>query len=138
MTPLGLSRMLVLLSLFLITGCGADGARISGKVTLGGAAIPEGRIELLPPNGGPVIAGAPILDGAFHLDGASLPAAGKYRIAIWYPKKTGRKVVAGSPAPPNTMIDETVEAVPAKYNKQSTLQREVKNGSNTLDFELEG
>ncbi len=62
--------------------------------------------------------------------------AGKYRVIIRSQRKTGKKIAAGSPAPPGTLVDETVEAVPDRYNKQSQLRAEVKVGNNPLNFEL--
>ena len=44
--------------------------------------------------------------------------------------------VPASVGNPGEMTDEIVETVPARYNTQSTPEREAKPGNNTLDHEL--
>ena len=61
---------------------------------------------------------------------------GTARVEISSSKMTGKMIEVGSPMPPGTKIEETVEAVPAKYNKSSTLTVDIKAGANTHDFEL--
>jgi hypothetical protein len=38
----------------------------------------------------------------------------------------------------NKMVNERVKAVPAEFNDESTLVREIQEGKNTLDFDLPG
>ena len=57
------------------------------------------------------------------------------RIEINAVKKTGRQIPA--PPPGNGMIDELVEAIPNRYNQQSTLQWDIKQGENVIDLELD-
>ncbi len=59
-----------------------------------------------------------------------------FRVEIRAQRKTGNKIAAGSPAPPGTMIDETEEAIPARYNNESTLRVDVTTGRNSHEFKL--
>jgi hypothetical protein len=42
----------------------------------------------------------------------------------------------GSPHPPNIMTDEVVEAVPARYNAESTLEHEIEDRKTVIDLDL--
>lgn len=61
------------------------------------------------------------------------PTLGTSRVEICWPRKTGRKLPALPPAP---AVDEIVEAIPERYNKESELKAEIKPGQNHLNFEL--
>ena len=136
-----LSSGCALLFVFLATGCGSsDGVprgAVSGKVTLDGKPVPQGTISFVPvdASAGPS-AGATIVDGAYAIDEQGGPVIGKNRVQITAPRKTGKKFPAVPPAPAGSMIEETEESVPAKYNTDSELERDIKAGENTLDFEL--
>jgi len=104
-------------------------------VTLDGVAIEQGSITFRPTGGtqGPA-SGVAIANGQYRLSAADGPVVGHNRIEIYAPRKTGRKV----PAPmgnPGEMSEEVVEMIPSRYNTQSTLNRDVAPGKNTLDFE---
>jgi len=120
-------------------GCGGGTVSVSGTVTLDGQALESGQILFVPVDTSKgQSAGATIQNGKFDVQGAAPPLPGSYRVEITSKKKTGRQIPAGSPSPPGTMIDETKEAVPAKYNTNSTLRQELKPGANTLNFPLDG
>ena len=122
----------------LAPGCGEhDGTSIHGTVTLDGAPVEGGSINFFPTKGteGPVV-GAAISDGEYKISAPKGPPIGTHQIEIRSSGKTGRKVPAGSPHPPGTMFDEVAEMIPAQYNSNSTLEREVKAGKNTLHFDL--
>ncbi len=123
--------------LLMIAGCGDKQVHIRGKVTLNGKPIDTGAITFIPNdlNKGQT-AGASITLGEFQLVGNNLPPPGIYRVEIRSQKKTGKQIPAGSPSPPGTMVEQTIEAVPAKYNDKSELKRELKAGDNNLNFEL--
>ncbi|MEX0793841.1 MAG: hypothetical protein WD045_11945 [Pirellulaceae bacterium] len=132
----------VALASMLVMGCGGGQSgpprgEVSGKVTLDGTPVEEGSITFLPSEGtsGPS-AGAPITNGNYAIARQKGPVEGKYRVEIRATRKTGKSVPAGSPFPEGTMIDETEEAVPAKYNTKSELVREIVAGENELDFDL--
>ena len=124
----------------LCAGCGksdgVDRASVEGKVTLDGVAIEDGSIAFIPAGGnkGPT-AGGVIRDGRYSIAGAHGPVLGRHRVEIHASRKTGKKIQTPM-ASPGTMMDETVEAVPDRYNAASTLEREITKGRNTLDFEL--
>lgn len=128
------------LVLLMLTGCGGPGGpprgAVEGEVTLDGTAIEQGSINFLPTGGtqGPAT-GASITNGRYSLSASEGPVVGRNRVEICAPHKTGRKVLAPL-GNPGEMTDEVVELFPAKYNTQSTLQRDVKPGDNTLDFKL--
>lgn len=125
--------------LLTIAGCGDKQVHIRGKVTLNGKPIDTGAITFIPDesNKGQT-AGASIALGEFQVVGNNLPQPGIYRVEIRSQKKTGKQIPAGSPSPPGTMVEQTIEAVPAKYNDKSELKRELKAGDNDLNFELTG
>jgi hypothetical protein len=130
--------LLALLALALCLGCAReDRVAISGKVTLDGQPVEAGSISFVPIDGtqSPT-AGAEIVDGDYEVAAAQGPRAGAFRVEIRSQRKTGRKIPVGSPAPPGTMADETVEAIPKQYNKQSKLRADLKQGNNPLDFTL--
>ncbi len=131
-----------ILILILAFGCNRyDGPRrgaVEGRVTLGGQPVTEGSIEFMPTGGnkGPV-AGGSIQDGHYSVEEPSGPVVGLNQIVISEYKKTGKKVPMPTLGGPGTMVDEIAEAVPARYNQDSELTREIKPGKNTLDFELD-
>ncbi|MCY2992356.1 MAG: hypothetical protein NTY19_31400 [Planctomycetota bacterium] len=106
---------------------------------LDGQPLEQGSIAFVPTGttSGPA-AGGTISGGTYAVQQNVGPVADTYRVQIRSMRKTGKKIAAGSPLPPGTMVDEEIEALPAKYNNQSTLEKEVKAGKNTIDFELTG
>ena len=136
--PLRTAAVVLAVGLAAVTaGCGGGSSTVRGKVTLDGKPIEAGLISFVPTEGttGPS-AGASINQGEYDIRNDPLPVAGKYRVEIKAQKKTGKKVPVGSPAPPGTMADETVEAVPPRYNTKSTLREELKGGSNVINYDL--
>lgn len=130
----------VVLILALACGCGSKSrwqhAAVEGEVTLDGVPIERGSIRFIPTGqtqGVPT--GAAIEKGQYRIAAADGPVVGTNRVEISASRKTGRKIQAAMSDPGKTM-DETVEAVPARYNKKSTLEREIKSEKNVLDFEL--
>lgn len=140
------SRVLTAMSLLAalaVVGCSESSSpvdtlprvAVSGTVTLGGAPLPEGTIELDPADGtkGPPAA-AEITDGKFSIDKAQGPVPGKYKVSISShpPAKLAEgEAPGGSPKP-------TTETVPAKYNTATTLETDVPaGGTATLAFPLD-
>jgi len=118
-------------------GCGDNQVRIRGNVKLDGKPIDTGAITFIPNDlSKGQTAGASITVGEFQVVGNNLPPPGLYRVEIRGQKKTGKQIPAGSPSPPGTMVEETIEAVPEKYNYKSELKQELKNGDNNINFEL--
>jgi hypothetical protein len=119
-------------------GCGGGDAAVQGTVTLDGAPVESGFVSFIPADKAPAgpTGRASIVKGHYTIPSSGQLKPGLYRVEVQAPRKTGKKIAAGSPAPPGTMVDEEVEAVPEKYNKKSTLQKEVKAGSNAIDLEV--
>jgi hypothetical protein len=135
--PLG---PILLLSLLVFTGCDTGGVEgrgeVLGTVRLDEQPLAEGSILFQPTagNSGPVV-GATIQDGTFHIPAKKGPSIGMNRIEINAVKKTGRKIPA--PPPGSGMIDELAEAIPIRYNEQSTLQWDIKQGENVIELDLD-
>ena len=126
--------------LTLAGGCssGPQRSSITGRVTLDGEPLEKGAIVFQPdkqtksPS-----SGGDIVNGTYHVLQAKGPMAGVFRVEISALRKSGRKIPAGSPAPPGTLVDEYVDAIPAKYmGESSTLTAEINAGNNVHDFAL--
>lgn len=129
-----------LMSLITMAGCGASGppaptrASVRGLVTWENQPITEGSITFVPvgdTKGSPAM--ARIVDGQYSLNSTSGPPVGTHRVEI-----LGNKQVGMMPAvPPATgEIPKVEQFIPPKYNKSSTLEREIVAGANKFDFEL--
>jgi hypothetical protein len=112
-------------------GCGAAGpAKVSGMVSLDGEPIEEGRIAFAPQDGQGTTAEAVITKGAYA---AEVPAGKKIVKIVGMRVVEERPAYAGDPNSP--MIKVTKNYVPAKFNDQSELTRDV-TSSTKMDFEL--
>jgi len=118
--------------------CGCSDARlpVQGKVTLDGRPLREGMISFMPPQGkaGSSASGA-ISAGTYSIPAGGGLLPGVYRVEIRWARKTGRKIEAGVPTADGT-VEEVVEGIPARYNSDSILQREVSPEATSLDFDL--
>lgn len=127
------SPVLLLLCLAAISGCGGKSgpqlARVSGKVTLGGQPLAKAAVEFIPEKGRPAT-GVTDDDGYYELQytesdrGAML---GNHTVRI----RTYREADEDAGTP------EVPEKVPMKYNVNSELTRDVKEGKNEFNFELD-
>ncbi len=126
-----------ILALTLISGCGgADtGGRnaVSGSVSYDGKPIDNGRITFIQVDGKPPQASGDIVDGKYTIEAVRGPLAGSHRVEIHWNKKTGKKIMND---PPN-FIEEVKQMLPEKYNLRTTLNADVKSGSNVFDFALQ-
>jgi hypothetical protein len=120
----------------LLAGCGSPVTTIKGKVTLDDEPLEQGSISFVPSAGtkGP-LTGAVIANGQYAIE-SKTPMSGTYKVEISLARKTGKKIPVPPPAPAGTMVDQVAEAIPAKYNTESTLTREVKAAHNEFDFDL--
>jgi hypothetical protein len=128
----------VLVGLCLCSGCGRGDGRseLSGTVTFDGEPVDGGSIAFLPIDDGAETRskpGARIEAGKYHIPAAKGAMPGKYRVEIHWPKKTGKKVPFDDPP---TLIDETREVVPAKYNRESTLTVDVTQATTEFGCEM--
>lgn len=122
-------------ALFAAAGCGGGGVSAEGTVTLDDTPVDGGMILFFPQGtkDKPDKARADIVNGKYTARGLE---PGKYRVEIFWFKKTGKQVVSKSD-PPN-MEDETVQMIPTgKYNgPTSVLSADIASGSNTFDFPI--
>jgi hypothetical protein len=133
------ARYMAVLSLLIgalaAAGCrgrGYEGQRraaVSGMVTLGGQPVDGGVIQFVPVGGDGRKASTSISGGRYDIPEARGPNLGPHRVMINWPKPTGQVSADGEGM-------ETVEAVPAEYHAESTLEVELQAGENTHDFEL--
>jgi len=130
-------RYLSLLPLALLAaGCGPGSLSVSGKVTYKGQPVQEGSIAFEAPDGSTPSVGGRIENGAYLVTGVPASAGGKKVVRISAVRKTGQKIPAGPPHPPDMMIDE-IEKIPSRFNEQSTLSVELLPGKvNVHDFIL--
>ncbi|MGE0758753.1 MAG: hypothetical protein AB7O38_17125 [Pirellulaceae bacterium] len=105
---------------------------VTGTATFDGQSIDLGAISLVPTGGGRACGGV-IQDGKIEIPEENGPTAGTYRVELSWLKLTGRKL---RDAETGEMYDERKEALPPKYQKDSTLQAEVPSENNTYNFEL--
>jgi hypothetical protein len=126
-------RELFLLAVCL-AGCTAEkAASIRGKVTLDNEPAASGSIEFLPTAGTGKKAAAAIDHGLYSIPATDKLPPGSYRVKISWRKPTGRQIPS---ADPGIMSDETREAVPTRYNTESTLTTEIASGDVEKNFDL--
>ncbi|WP_222434821.1 peptidase associated/transthyretin-like domain-containing protein [Blastopirellula retiformator] len=120
-------------------GCSGNGntpplGEVSGHVTLNGAPLDGATVEFDPENGRPSI-GVTDADGNYTLQfraGASGALVGKHSVRI----RSQRSASGGEGS--EAAVAARSETVPSEYNDDTNLSAEVKSGSNTFDFNLEG
>lgn len=125
-------------------GCG-DGPEdnlprraVYGTVSLDGKPLDQGVISFTPEAQGtnPVTGGGVISSGSFSIPQDRGLTPGTYKVAI--SADTSVPPVAAGQAPGATpkVKAKVTSPIPAKYNTQSTLEAEVKDGSTSLKFDL--
>ena len=121
-------------ALLCLAGCGGSATpSLKGKVTFDGVPIASGNIVFLPEQSEGRKAAAAIEDGNYVVPAEEGLLPGKYRVEVSWHKPTGRKIPS---ADPGIMMDETKEAIPPKYNSDSTLTAELAPGEASKDFAL--
>jgi hypothetical protein len=132
MTPSRLTVLPLALVVFGLSGCGKPG--VSGRVTFDGQPVDGGAITFVQEGGvNAQRVGGQINDGKYNISTEKMPP-GKYKVEIVWNKKTGKQLP--NPNDAGTMVDETKQVIPIKYNSNSELSAEIKSGANTADFEL--
>ena len=124
----------------LLLGCGPENPlgrkAVSGKVTLDGAPLGQGNIELHPMFQGGVQSGGVITNGSYAIPAHEGVIPGKYRVSII-------DFVPTPPLPPGHMPGDVLPPspppkVPAEWNGKSQKTIEVtKEGPFTFDFDIE-
>ncbi len=119
----------MVLAIFALIGC-SQTESVTGTVTLDGEPLPEAEVEFSPVEGGRPAMGVTGPDGNFELQylrDASGAMAGKYNVRI--STATTRTDKDGNDV-------EVPEKVPARYQKDGALVKEVVPGSNHFEFKL--
>jgi hypothetical protein len=120
--------------LVLSAGCGGGQptAEVRGAVTLDGKPLEAGTLAFFSVKGDVSNASCDIKDGRY----AARVPVGLMQVKIYSPKVVGQTpLYPHDPKSPTRPV--SVESVPAKYNEQTTLELDVKPGSNDKDFELQ-
>jgi len=126
-----LRPMCILLLSILLPGCGDSFSEVEGEIRLDGKLVKAGAIQFSPVDGKTPTAGGPIDKGIYSV---RVPV-GLMKVSISAPKIIGTKKLYDTPDSPEMPV--TDEALPARYNQQSTLQLEVKPGKNKKNYDLE-
>jgi len=124
--------------LIIFAGCDGHGiVTVHGNVMFEGEPVTGGKIIFEPANGiGSTVEGR-IEQGIYSIAGPTDISPGEKIVRITAVRKTGQQVVAGTPDPPGTLVDEMESYIPDIYNRLSTLRCEVVDGeANLHDFIL--
>jgi hypothetical protein len=127
------ANLAVMLSLFVLVGCGGKPASVSGVVTLDGNPLERGMVGFAPTSGGMRAAGFILIDGSYTLrtNRESGLDTGEYLVTV-VSREPSEEDPQGGPPMPGPYI------TPKHYAVSSTsgLQFNVEKGSNTIDLEL--
>jgi hypothetical protein len=127
----------LVLTILCALGCSGDKAEVSGTVRLNGQLVEEGAITFIPIEGAKGAgAGAAIRDGKYRVPRGKGVTPGKNRVELRAFRNTGRKINDPTGVP-GALTDERVPAFPPEYNDNSKLERQVRPGSNTFDFDID-
>jgi hypothetical protein len=125
---------LVLAVLLAAAGCGgSDQSTVKGQVTLDGAPVENGHITFYSTAADGAKAAAAIQNGEYAVPAGHGLTPGSYKVEVSWLKPTGKKVPS---ADPGFTIDETREAIPRKYNADTTLTVDVGPGETVRNFPL--
>jgi hypothetical protein len=118
-------------------GCGGTNSigrqAVSGTVTLDGKPLANAVIRFEGKKADTIVeAGASVVDGQYEIAAEKGIVPGLYRVFISSMRDTGETDMTMGKAMP-----KRTESLPARYNRQSTLSAEVKQGEAALfDFKL--
>ncbi|HEY3962940.1 MAG TPA: hypothetical protein VGM05_00155 [Planctomycetaceae bacterium] len=122
--------------LLLLIGIGCGGGPptgdVEGTVTFEGAPIEQGSITFLPEDGKGPSAGGTISAGRYR---APKVPVGTAKVSITGAKSIEKKRMYNDPNAP--LVQTSVEMLPEKYHKTTTLRYDVVPGEQTKDFHLE-
>jgi hypothetical protein len=109
---------------------------VSGTVTFDGQPLAQGKIQFDPVEGSPsgsTFAVGDITDGKYFIDRAMGPVPGKYKVSI----SSRPSIKIGPNDEPGTKPKQEPEKIPAQFNSQTTLIKEITtDNQNTIDYEL--
>ena len=115
-------------------GCGTEPRKngVSGTVMWKGQPVKSGTINFSSADGKFVATGT-IVDGKYAIPQVSGVPAGNYLVAISYPDP---KIPAPRPDEPPGESTPVRELLPARYADGTELRADIKDGDNTVDFNL--
>lgn len=124
---------LTLAFISLASGCSNGLSGVTGTVKLDGKPLEKAFVEFSPPDGRPSM-GKTNANGYYRLEYSTSQTGveeGEHTVRIFTHEDASVDMKTGEPTP------AVKEIVPAKYNRKTELKKEVKSGSNTIDFDLE-
>jgi hypothetical protein len=124
-------RTLLGVVLLMLAGCAPKDGQVSGTVTVDGEPLAVGSILFVPADGKGQTTGGNIKDGHYSVR----VSPGKMKVSISAAKVVGKKKIYPTPNSPEMPV--TVEALPARYNQQTSLTLDVQPGKVAKDFELQ-
>jgi hypothetical protein len=102
---------------------------VTGTVTFQGKPLDQGSIQFYPTEGQSTFSGSSIENGNYRLPPEFGLAPGNYTVRI--------NSAEGRASPDGLEVTDIKERIPAKYNTETTLSAEVKDGGdNKFDFEI--
>lgn len=126
----------VALASSLLAGCGGGTASVEGTASFNGEPIADGSINFVSDQG-KAQAGGTIKDGKYTVGADRGLTAGKYKVEVYWNKKTGKTVI--DTADTGQAKAETKQVIPEQFNKATTLTADLKGGSNSgINFDLKG
>ncbi|MGQ9763180.1 MAG: carboxypeptidase-like regulatory domain-containing protein [Thermogutta sp.] len=124
------------LSAWVVAGCGNRGpalGQVEGTVTIDGVPLPGARVIFTPVEGGR--SSMAVTDGSGHY--VLEFAAGEKGAMVGRHQVTISTFEAGETDDSGKLVGHVPERVPEKYNKNTTLEVEVKRSRQVHDFKLE-
>jgi hypothetical protein len=118
-------------ALLALAGCSGNDGKVSGTVTVDGKPLENGSILFVPVDGKTPTTGGSIKEGHYSV---RVPI-GKMKVSISAPKVVGRKKIYPTPDSPEMPV--TKEALPSRYNEETSLTLDVQPGKIQKDFELQ-
>jgi|SRR5262245_27095467 len=104
---------------------------VTGDVTYDGQPVKDGHVTFTPVDGKGQTGGATIVDGKFKAE--QVPAL-KMKVELHGNKVIGKRKAYDTPESP--VMDEVAELLPPKYNFNSELTLDVKQGAQHVKYEL--
>lgn len=123
--------VLALPFLFAGSGCGPGVATVAGEVQLDGKPVENGTITFEPADQNGPTMGGPIVGGRYEVTGAP----GKKVVLVTSFRPTGKKIPAGPPDPPGTMVDE-IKVFPPTGKSHEAKELELKPGPNEFSVQF--
>ena len=121
----------ILIGCLVCCGCSrSNRATVSGSVTVDGEPAKVGAISFFAVDNKAPTAGAQIVDGTYSAE----VTPGMCMVQVRVSKIVGEKKLYDTPNSPVRKV--WAEVLPAKYNDNTELKLEVKQGSNTQDYHL--